>query len=49
MSALLAMSNQSMTDRIFDLSERPMRLHVRSSLLVLGSDGLSMPAIPLSE
>ncbi len=36
-------------DRILDLSERPFRLHVNNSLLVLESEGVSVPPIPLGD
>ena len=38
-----------MGDRILDLSERPFRLRVNNSLLVLESEGFSTPPIPLAD
>ena len=38
-----------MGDRILDLSERPFRLHVNNSLLVLESEGINVPPIPLGD
>ena len=38
-----------MGDRILDLSERPFRLRVNNSLLVLESEGVEVPPIPLGD
>jgi len=38
-----------MGDRILDLSERPFRLHVNNSLLILESEGITVPPIPLGD
>ncbi len=38
-----------MGDRILDLSERPLRLRVNNSLLVLESDGFTTDPIPLGD
>ncbi|HEX7361359.1 MAG TPA: type II CRISPR-associated endonuclease Cas1, partial [Bryobacteraceae bacterium] len=38
-----------MTDRVLDISEAPARLHIRSGLLVVESNGREQAAIPCAE